>query len=90
MWDQYQAHGANFEAGEDHADETVELERLRGQAEVFGLLNAEGVARKLGFGSRDVGDDILDEEEEEDFLSEIMSKAGRLLPTARYGVGETE
>ncbi|KAJ7301002.1 hypothetical protein DFH08DRAFT_827917 [Mycena albidolilacea] len=48
MWDQYQAHGANFDTGEDHADMNIELE--------------------------DVGDDIL-HEEEEDFLSEIMSKA---------------
>ncbi|KAJ7093592.1 hypothetical protein C8R44DRAFT_749956 [Mycena epipterygia] len=75
MWDQYKTYGADFEAGEDEMDLDVEQGRLRKQADVFGLMNAEAVARKLGFGTDDVGEDILGDEEEEDFLSEIMGKA---------------
>ncbi|KAJ6606724.1 hypothetical protein B0H10DRAFT_2178638 [Mycena sp. CBHHK59/15] len=75
MWDQYQTLGANFDAGDDEMDAGVAHERLRKQADVFGLMNPEGVAKKLGFGASDILEDILGEEEEEDFLSEIMSKA---------------
>ncbi|KAJ7767878.1 hypothetical protein DFH07DRAFT_866840 [Mycena maculata] len=75
MWSQYEEYGANFDAGEEQADMDVEYERLRKQADVFGMMNAEAMARKLGFGGGDVGDDILGEEEEEDFLSEIMRNA---------------
>ncbi|KAJ7844014.1 hypothetical protein B0H14DRAFT_2585438 [Mycena olivaceomarginata] len=75
MWDRYATDGAQFDAGNDQSDGDVELERLRRQGEVFGLMNAEAMARKLGFGSSNVGNDILGEEEEEDFLSEIMANA---------------
>ncbi|KAJ6623228.1 hypothetical protein B0H10DRAFT_1786753 [Mycena sp. CBHHK59/15] len=75
MWDQYKTSGANFDAGDDEMDVGVEHERLRKQAETFGLMNAEATARKLGFGTGGVGEDILGDEEEEDFLSELMGKA---------------
>ncbi|KAJ6579420.1 hypothetical protein B0H10DRAFT_1835571 [Mycena sp. CBHHK59/15] len=38
-------------------------------------MNAEAVASKLGFGGRDVEEEIMGEDEEEDFLSEIMRNA---------------
>ncbi|KAJ6529324.1 hypothetical protein B0H19DRAFT_1083078 [Mycena capillaripes] len=75
MWDKYKTCGANFNAGEDEMDVGVEHKRLHKLADVFGLMTAEAVARKLGFGTGDVGEDILGDKEEEDFLSEIMGKA---------------
>ncbi|KAJ6607323.1 hypothetical protein B0H10DRAFT_2227986 [Mycena sp. CBHHK59/15] len=74
MWDGYLANGASFDAGDDQDDSNVREERLRKEAEVFGLLNAEAVAKRLGFGSGKVAEEIL-EEEEEDFLSDIMRNA---------------
>lgn len=76
MWESYGTHGADFDAGDDQEDPDIQHERLRKQADVFGVLNAEAVARKLGFENSDVGDDILGEEEEEEFLGEIMRNAG--------------
>ncbi|KAJ7820593.1 hypothetical protein B0H14DRAFT_2599887 [Mycena olivaceomarginata] len=84
MWDRYATDGAQFDAGNDQSDGDVELERLRRQGEVFGLMNAEAMARKLGFGSSNVGNDILGEEEEEDFLSEIMANAGERQSQVRF------
>ncbi|KAJ7501671.1 hypothetical protein B0H11DRAFT_1855349 [Mycena galericulata] len=75
MWGNYNAHGANFDAGDDEADPQPQYERLRAEAEVFGLRNAEVVAKRLGFGGTDVDEEILAEEEEEDFFSEIMRNA---------------
>ncbi|KAJ6567528.1 hypothetical protein B0H10DRAFT_2200191 [Mycena sp. CBHHK59/15] len=75
MWDQYRTAGANFDAGDDRMDVGVEHNRLRKEADTFGMMNAEAMARKLGFGTGDVGEDILDDEEEADFLSELMGKA---------------
>lgn len=76
MWDGYLANGANFDAGDDQDDPNVREERLRKEAEIFGLLNAEGVAKRLGFGSGSIAEEILEEEEEEDFLSDIMRNVG--------------
>ncbi|KAJ7912843.1 hypothetical protein B0H13DRAFT_1874427 [Mycena leptocephala] len=75
MWDGYLANSASFDAGDDQDDPDVYEERLRKEAEVFGLLNAEAVAKRLGFGSGSVAEEILEEEEEEDFLSDIMRNA---------------
>ncbi|KAJ6622069.1 hypothetical protein B0H10DRAFT_2214671 [Mycena sp. CBHHK59/15] len=75
LWDKYRTYGADFDAGDDEADPQPQYERLRAEAEVFGLMNAEVVAKRLGFGGTDVGDEILAEEEEEDFFSELMRNA---------------
>ncbi|KAJ6483374.1 hypothetical protein C8R45DRAFT_1062899 [Mycena sanguinolenta] len=75
MWDGYLANGADFDAGQDQDDPNVREERLRNEAEVFGLLNAETVAKRLGFGGGSIAEEMLEEEEEEDFLSEIMRNA---------------
>lgn len=77
MWQEYDTHGANFDAGEDQADPHAQHERLRREADIFGLMNAEAVARKMGFGDIDIeAEETLREEEEEDFLGEIMRNAG--------------
>lgn len=76
MWERYATDGAQFDAGDAQEDPDARHEQLRQQAEVFGLLNPEGVAKRLGFGGGDVAEEILGEEEEEDFLSEIMRHAG--------------
>ncbi|KAJ7833002.1 hypothetical protein B0H14DRAFT_2591687 [Mycena olivaceomarginata] len=47
--------------------------QLQKQSEVFGLLDAEGVAKALGFGGDDVVNELLAEDKEEDFLSGIMA-----------------
>ncbi|KAJ6608198.1 hypothetical protein B0H10DRAFT_2194544 [Mycena sp. CBHHK59/15] len=47
----------------------------RGSEPNRGNTNAEAVASKLGFGGRDVEEEIMGEDEEEDFLSEIMRNA---------------
>ncbi|KAJ7734971.1 hypothetical protein B0H14DRAFT_3613787 [Mycena olivaceomarginata] len=73
MWARYEADGAEFDAGNDAADVNVHHARLQKQAEVFGLLDAEGVAKALGFGGDDVAKELLAEDDEEDFLSGIMA-----------------
>jgi hypothetical protein len=76
MWARYKADGAEFDAGNDAADVNVHHARLQKQAEVFGLLDAEGVAKALGFGGDDVAKELLAEDDEEDFLSGIMANIG--------------
>jgi chitinase len=76
MWARYEADGAEFDAGNDAADMNVHHARLQKQAEVFGLLDAEGVAKALGFGGDDVAKELLAEDDEEDFLSGIMANIG--------------
>ncbi|KAJ7635602.1 hypothetical protein DFH06DRAFT_1336620 [Mycena polygramma] len=76
MWDQYKTAGANFDAGDDKMDVGVEHDRLRKEVDTFGMMNAEAMAKRLGFGMGSVAEDILDDEEEEDFLSELIGKAG--------------
>ncbi|KAJ7794616.1 hypothetical protein B0H14DRAFT_2621752 [Mycena olivaceomarginata] len=48
MWDRYATDGAQFDAGNDQSDGGVELERLRRQGEVFGLMNAESHGQEVG------------------------------------------
>ncbi|KAJ7786807.1 hypothetical protein B0H14DRAFT_2630140 [Mycena olivaceomarginata] len=80
MWARYEANGANFDAGNNAgnnaADVNVHHAQLQKQAEVFSLLDAEGVAKALGFGGNDVMKELLAKDDEEDFLSGIMANIG--------------
>ncbi|KAJ7860659.1 hypothetical protein B0H14DRAFT_2576442 [Mycena olivaceomarginata] len=73
MWARYEANGANFDTGNNAADVNVHHAQLQKQAEVFSLLDAEGVAKALGFGGNDVMKELLAEDAEEDFLSGITA-----------------
>jgi hypothetical protein len=86
MWRDYEYNGAEFTAGDDTGDERVRHQHLHAEAESFGLLDPEAAARKLGFGGVDLADEMLAEDEDEDFLSEIMRNAGecRLQAGSRF------
>ncbi|KAJ7828570.1 hypothetical protein B0H14DRAFT_2594578 [Mycena olivaceomarginata] len=77
MWARYEANGADFDTGNDAADANVHHAQLQKQAEVFSLLDAEGVAKVLGFGGDDVAKELLAEDDDEDFLSGIMANIGQ-------------
>ncbi|KAJ6591419.1 hypothetical protein B0H10DRAFT_2179282 [Mycena sp. CBHHK59/15] len=76
MWKDYETSSADFSAGNNTEDPPVQHGDLRKEADLLGLWNPEAVARSLGFGNPDVEGQILAEDEEEDFLSEIMCNAG--------------
>ncbi|KAJ7159995.1 hypothetical protein C8R43DRAFT_1177588 [Mycena crocata] len=76
MWEDYTVNGADFDAGDLADDTDIQHRRLREEARTFGLLNPDGVARQLGLGDDDVAAQILEQDEEEDFLAEIMRMAG--------------
>lgn len=76
MWEDYATNGADFSAGDDAQNPHTRHEQLREEADTFGLWNPDGVARGLGFGDANVEGQMLAEDEEEDFLSEIMRNAG--------------
>ncbi|KAJ7088921.1 hypothetical protein C8R44DRAFT_836011 [Mycena epipterygia] len=82
MWQDYATNGATFSAGDLADDVQMQHERLRQEADSFGFWNPEGVARDLGFGTADVEGQIIAEDEEEDFLAEIMRNAGLEEPEA--------
>ncbi|KAF8146523.1 hypothetical protein K438DRAFT_1990534 [Mycena galopus ATCC 62051] len=75
MWADWERSGAAFSAGDDIEDRRLRHEQLRKDADSFGFWNPEAVARDLGFGNATVEGQILDEDEEDDFLSEIMRQA---------------
>ncbi|KAJ7437119.1 hypothetical protein B0H11DRAFT_1936221 [Mycena galericulata] len=75
MWADYKINGANFSAGDDVEDPEARHRQLREEAECFGLWNPEAMARKLGFGDADAAE-IIEEDEEDDFLAEIFRDAG--------------
>ncbi|KAJ6523814.1 hypothetical protein B0H19DRAFT_1223959 [Mycena capillaripes] len=74
MWENYRLNGAEFSAGDDPEDLEVRNRRLRGEAEIFGLWNPEATAKKLGFGNDGMGG-LVEEDEDEDFLAEILRNA---------------
>jgi hypothetical protein len=76
MWASYRENGADFDAGDSTEDPGVQQRHLQSQADVFGLMNAEAVAQRLGFGKGDITEEILAEEEELDFLGEILCSVG--------------
>ncbi|KAF8136029.1 hypothetical protein K438DRAFT_1996994 [Mycena galopus ATCC 62051] len=76
LWEDYRVNGAEFDAGEDIEDlDTRNWRRLRDEAEIFGLWNPEATARKLGFGDEGVQEKV-EEDEDEDFLEEILRNVG--------------
>ncbi|KAJ7169264.1 hypothetical protein C8R43DRAFT_1155871 [Mycena crocata] len=76
MWRDFEENGAQFSAGDASEDTRTRHEQLRKEADSFGFWDPEAVARGLGFGDPDVAGQILAEDEEDDFLSEIMRNAG--------------
>jgi hypothetical protein len=76
MWDGFAENGAEFSAGDISDNTHMSHERLRQEADSFGLLNPEVVARNLGFGEGDLESEIVADDDEEDFLAEIMRHAG--------------
>ncbi|KAJ6611590.1 hypothetical protein B0H10DRAFT_2285157 [Mycena sp. CBHHK59/15] len=72
MWEDYALNGADFDAGEEPEDPNVRQAQLSKEADSFGLWNPEDVARKLGFGDDDLVGEVLAEDEEDDFLGEII------------------
>ncbi|KAJ7501284.1 hypothetical protein B0H11DRAFT_2373359 [Mycena galericulata] len=75
MWADYRMNGAEFSAGDDIEHPEATFQRLREEAEIFGLWNPEATVRKLGFGDDNMGN-VVEEDEEDDFLGEIMRNAG--------------
>ena len=85
MWEDYRINGAEFSAGEDAQDAVAQHKRLLEESESFGLWNPETMARKLGFGpdeSEDMAPILAAEDEEDDFLAEIMRNIGEFLAAA--------
>lgn len=78
MWADYRMNGAEFSAGDDIEHPEATFQRLREEAEIFGLWNPEATVRKLGFGDDNMGN-VVEEDEEDDFLGEIMRNAGEYL-----------
>ncbi|KAJ7024015.1 hypothetical protein C8F04DRAFT_1192873 [Mycena alexandri] len=76
MWNDYAANGAKFTAGDNIEDPRMRHEQLGKEADSLGIWNADAVTWGLGLGNVDVAQDMLAEDEEEDFLSEIMCNAG--------------
>ncbi|KAJ7018199.1 hypothetical protein C8F04DRAFT_1329160 [Mycena alexandri] len=71
----YAVNGAEFDAGDDTEDTLVRHEKLREEARIFGVWNPDRAARDLGLGDEDVAGQILGDDEEEDFLAEILQNA---------------
>jgi hypothetical protein len=76
MWRGYEDNGAEFSAGEVVGDLDVQQSELAKQAEVFGILDPEGAARRLGFGEGSLAAEITEKDVEDDFLAQIMRNAG--------------
>jgi hypothetical protein len=53
----------------------MQQRHLQSQADIFGLMTAEAVAQRLGFGKGDITEKNLAEEEELDFLGRILRSA---------------
>ncbi|KAJ7195190.1 hypothetical protein GGX14DRAFT_537297 [Mycena pura] len=87
MWADYELSGASFSAGDVAEDPKAMYDRLARQADVFGILDPEGTAMRLGFGG-DEGliEDVLGIQEEDDFLAEIMANAASEIQADLAGV----
>ncbi|KAJ7452829.1 hypothetical protein FB451DRAFT_1409129 [Mycena latifolia] len=80
MWADYAENGADFSTGFDFEDPDAWHRQLRQEGESFGLWNPNATARKLGFGPEDeeVGPLMLREDDEDDFLANVMRNIGEL------------
>ncbi|KAK7020956.1 hypothetical protein R3P38DRAFT_2781572 [Favolaschia claudopus] len=83
MWEEYRLNGASFTAGDMVEKAEMREDRLRKEAEIFGLWNPESTARKLGF-----GDQSIVEEEDDAWLAQIIGNIGRGRKDAREGTQE--
>ncbi|KAF7296426.1 hypothetical protein HMN09_01113000 [Mycena chlorophos] len=81
LWAAYDDHGADFSAGDVLQEGGIDVASLERQATVFGILDPEGVARRLGFGDGSLEEEILAKDAKEDFLAEILHAAGITEPT---------
>ncbi|KAF7367987.1 hypothetical protein MSAN_00864400 [Mycena sanguinolenta] len=75
MWEDYRVNGADFSAGDDVENPEERHKQLREEAKCFGLWNPGAMAKKLGFDDEEVAD-IVGEDDEDDYLGEIMRNAG--------------
>ncbi|KAJ7469207.1 hypothetical protein FB451DRAFT_1479089 [Mycena latifolia] len=80
MWADYAENGADFSTGFDFEDTDARHRKLRQEGESFGLWNPNAMARKLGFGPEDeeVGPLMAAEDDEDDFLADVMRNIGEL------------
>nr|GAT48237.1 predicted protein [Mycena chlorophos] len=81
MWKGYEENGASFSAGAWVEGAPMGHDELARKAEVFGMLDPEGAARRLGFGEGSLMEEITMRDEEDDFLSQLMANAGLEEPT---------
>ncbi|KAF8134134.1 hypothetical protein K438DRAFT_1787318 [Mycena galopus ATCC 62051] len=92
MWEDYRMNGAEFSAGDPTEDTEVRNHQLREEAQVFGLWDPVGMARKLGFGDESVADTI-EGDLEDGFLAEIFASVGTVTQQRKYiselAVGDT-
>ncbi|KAJ7661125.1 hypothetical protein B0H17DRAFT_1163038 [Mycena rosella] len=82
MWEDYRLNGADFSAGDGGENTLAQSRHLRQEAESFGLWNPEATARKLGFGP-DEAVVIAAEDEEDDFLADVMRNIARDIVVGR-------
>ncbi|KAJ7195789.1 hypothetical protein GGX14DRAFT_575340 [Mycena pura] len=84
MWADYHEHGAAFSAGDSDAEKKRQADRARLEraAEVFGILNAEAVAHRLGMAGDNIADEVLAQDEEQDYLGRLLRDAGLDAPDA--------
>ncbi|KAJ6556090.1 hypothetical protein B0H19DRAFT_1262201 [Mycena capillaripes] len=75
LWAGYRVNGAEFSAGYDVDDPEARHGQLREESKCFGLWNPDATARRLGFWDGEVTEGI-EEDEEDDYLREIMRNAG--------------
>jgi hypothetical protein len=73
MWDDYEANGAEFSAGADV--EMAERARYKEAEKMFGLWNASEMAQELGGFETKNGLNLLQDDEDEEILSELLENA---------------
>nr|GAT49987.1 predicted protein [Mycena chlorophos] len=81
MWQAYNDHGADFSAGEIHSEQEAaerrEHERLLEDLDIFGILDPDGTAGRLGFGQDGLQvEDVMEAVDEDDFMAEIDANTG--------------
>ncbi|KAJ7053538.1 hypothetical protein C8F01DRAFT_1375116 [Mycena amicta] len=81
MWSGFAEGGASFSAGEMSKEGGMDQGDLKRNAEVFGILDPEGAAQRLGFGEGSLAEEMLERDEEEEALAELLKNAGISEPT---------
>ncbi|KAJ7062953.1 hypothetical protein C8F01DRAFT_1082526 [Mycena amicta] len=82
MWRAYAEDGASFSAGDEAETGGPDLERLKRQADIFGILDPEGAAKRMGFGDDGPEEnEFMDGDEDVDFLADVMANGGNHAPS---------